>query len=354
MKSYYHALLSLFDDERFYIRKKGEYTLLILIFVYLYASLMFLIDLVLNGDYIVIGIQFVAVTVLMGLFLSFWKKKRIELAANLTVLLGFGFAIYLFREPVALRFYMQLLVIMLIVIAGYVKRYQFVATYTILGILLLVQFYNVNHLSYQGNLYSVPWADMLYTIMGIIILIICFEFLKRISERELHAADELNQMMEQDDLTGLPNRRKFNRIINAYIGKSEISFLLLDIDHFKDVNDTYGHQHGDEILEMFSKVLSALIRPTDIAFRWGGEEFVILLIGTDYFSGTLTAERIRKEIEHYNFRIEKAMTVSIGLVQIPIAEDSKNLSMYFKRADRFLYHAKQEGRNRICHSEDKI
>lgn len=348
MRAYYRSLLSIFDDESFYIRKKGEYTLLILIFVYLYADLMFLIDVIINGDYLMMGVQFALVTVFMRLFLSFWKKKRIELAANLTVLLGFGFAIYLFREPVALRFYMQLLVIMLVVIAGYVKRYQFIATYTILGAMLLAKFYDVNFSTHKGNLYSIPWADMVYTVIGITILVICFEFLKRISERELHAANELNLIMERDELTGLPNRRKFNRVINTYIGKSEISLLSLDIDHFKVINDTYGHQRGDEILEAFSKLVSSLIRPTDIPFRWGGEEFVILLLGTDKIGGFLIAERIRKEVENHDYGIERAMTVSIGLVHIPLEEKGENLSAYFKKADDLLYKAKQEGRNRIC------
>ena len=348
MRAYYKSLLRIFDDESFYIRKKGEYTLLIMIFVYLYADLMFIIDMILNGDFIMMGIQFVAVTVLMRQFLSFWKKKRIELAANLTVLLGFGFAIYLFREPVALRFYMQLLVIMLVVIAGYVKRYQFVATYTLLGGMLSAKFYEINFSSHKISFYAIPWADMVYTVVGITILVVCFEFLKRISERELHAANELNLIMERDDLTGLPNRRKFNRVINTYIGKSEIGLLSLDIDHFKVINDTYGHQRGDEILEAFSKVVSSLIRPTDIAFRWGGEEFVILLLGTDKIGGFLIAERIRKEIENHDFGIERAMTVSIGLVHIPLEEKGENLNAFFKQADALLYQAKQEGRNQIC------
>ena len=348
MRNYFKSLLSLYANESFYIRKKGEYTLLILIFVYLYADLMFVVDLILNGDFILIGIQFVAVTVLMGLFFAFWKKKRIEVAANLTVLLGFGFALYLFREPISLRFYMHLLVIMLAVIAGYVKRYQFVATYTMLGAFLFAKFCTENVQLNNMSLYSIPWADMIYTVVGIAVLIICFEFLKRISERELHAANELNLFMEKDDLTGLPNRRKFNRMIHSYIGKNEMDFLLLDIDHFKVINDTYGHQRGDDILVDFSKVIQALIRPTDIAFRWGGEEFVILLIHTDQSSGHVIAERIRKEIEHFYFGIEKSITVSIGLVHLPSEDTGEHLSTYFKQADELLYQAKQGGRNRIC------
>lgn len=347
MKRYFKSLLSIYEDESFYVRKKGEYTLLILIFVYLYADLMFVIDLVLNGQFLMMGIQFLVVTILMGVFFIFWKKKRLELAANCTVLLGFGFALYLFREPISLRFYIHLLVIMLVVVAGYVRQYQFVATYSILGVLLVAKFYTEHLSSRENNIDWIPWGDMIYTLVGISILILCFEFLKRISERELHAANELNLFMEKDELTGLPNRRKFDRMVHQYVGKSEMDFLLLDIDHFKVINDTYGHPRGDEILVKFSQVIQSLIRPTDVAFRWGGEEFVILLIHTEKVSGHMVAQRILNEIAHHDFGIEKPMTVSMGLVHIPYGEVSENLGSYFKKADDALYYAKEHGRNQI-------
>ena len=162
-----------------------------------------------------------------------------------------------------------------------------------------------------------------------------------------------------DQLTNIPNRRYFDNRINsewkrAIREKADISILMIDVDHFKKFNDTYGHQQGDVVLkEVASTVKSTLKRPTDIVARWGGEEFVVLLINTEISGAVTVAEQIRENIQNLQvLNIADAdtplhVTVSIGASSIApsitnLIEDTVGA------ADKALYDAKESGRNRVC------
>ncbi len=129
----------------------------------------------------------------------------------------------------------------------------------------------------------------------------------------------------------------------------KFSLLMLDLDHFKKVNDTYGHTAGDHVLKEIAEILKNSVRENDIVARYGGEEFVILLKDTDYSSAMKVAERIRANVENFSFPMAKnAITISIGLAEYCPLESSKDLIL---RADRALYCAKNQGRNRVCFDE---
>lgn len=153
-----------------------------------------------------------------------------------------------------------------------------------------------------------------------------------------------------DVLTGLGNRRLLNQQveeeierINRYHGAS-FSLLLLDIDHFKNINDTYGHLIGDAVLKQIGQLLKESIRLTDSAIRWGGEEFAVMLRSTPIFPAREFADRIRKIISDATFPEEIELTVSIGLGEyIPSEKESD----FFHRIDKALYRAKHHGRNRV-------
>lgn len=157
---------------------------------------------------------------------------------------------------------------------------------------------------------------------------------------------------ERDMLTGLPNRQTMDNCLNdvvAYhrdrnIGQIKPSWMIaLDLDHFKNINDTYGHLFGDEVLIHFSDLMKKMFRHTDFLFRYGGEEFVIILNNTDADGVYTTLERFRHEVEHYKFPSGR-VTVSIGYAIIdPITPPS----LHFEHADRALYEAKRKGRNKI-------
>lgn len=348
-----HLLLR-FSNESYYIQKKARYTLGILVFVTIYAYLMFLTDILLYHNYVMILMEFIGFSLAMLIVFQLWLHKHIELATNITAMLGFGFAILLFFEPVSLRFYMQLLMAMLIIAAGYVKVYQFVTTVTAFVLLLLLQsiYYALDFAS--ETQVAMDWNAYLLSIMGISVLIICLLFLKSISEKELVIASKINDLMEKDELTDLPNRRKFTRLIETIIGETEMVFLMIDIDHFKRINDEEGHTKGDQVLIEFAKRINEMTRPTDYVFRWGGEEFVMMLTGEAEQPSGKIAERVRKGIESFDFGVNLKVTISIGLVVIPKDATSESVKDYIQKADMALYQAKENGRNQIIiHQETR-
>lgn len=159
-------------------------------------------------------------------------------------------------------------------------------------------------------------------------------------------------MVAVDSLTELYNRRYFDnhlpRMIEDSLKKSKpLSFILLDIDFFKKVNDTYGHLSGDEVLKKIAKMI--IVRPTDLVARYGGEEFAIVMPNTTIQKAANIAERIRKDIEAHKFEFagveEKvSCTISIG---ISMVEPEDNQEKLISRADKALYHVKYNGRNRV-------
>ncbi|SFP90102.1 sensor domain-containing diguanylate cyclase [Pseudomonas borbori] len=156
-----------------------------------------------------------------------------------------------------------------------------------------------------------------------------------------------------DQLTELLNRRGFDLLANQAIQEarrnpSPLCALLLDLDNFKDLNDSHGHLAGDEVLRGFASKLRDNLRQSDIICRWGGEEFILLLKDTSPEQARLLAEKIRQQTEHSRFSYKGAslhITTSIGLAEL---HQDDSLSELLARTDRALYRAKQSGRNRTC------
>lgn len=161
-----------------------------------------------------------------------------------------------------------------------------------------------------------------------------------------------------DFLTGLHNVRHFDKTLNTYLAQAKtnrtnLSLLFIDVDYFKKINDTYGHLNGDRVLQGLSSLLMALARDEDIVTRKGGEEFTILLAGCTLSAAVAVAERIREEIEKYEFLSSNKevikITVSIGVSSFP--ETTKDHEKLTEQADIALYKAKRAGRNRVCTAE---
>lgn len=166
----------------------------------------------------------------------------------------------------------------------------------------------------------------------------------------------LNKVAINDKLTGINNRYYFDKRIIEEMGVSDrytipLSLLVFDLDSFKDVNDTFGHDIGDKVLITLADKIKRLMRKTDIFARWGGEEFVVLMTHTTLEGALCAAEKIRKEAENIYYIGVGNVNISIGVAQ---RLDNENLDSWFRRADRALYRAKKEGRNRVCaDSEEK-
>lgn len=171
------------------------------------------------------------------------------------------------------------------------------------------------------------------------------------------ANKQLEKISRIDGLTGLYNRRYWEEMCDAEFKRAmrtggPATMMILDIDHFKKVNDNYGHPAGDKTIKMLAKIIAKAIRETDIAGRYGGEEFTILLPDTNVKSAQIVAERIRKLAEHLPVEYEEhtiEFTVSIGL-----AEFHSSFGEYMawvEKADQGLYEAKESGRNRVIVSQ---
>ena len=160
---------------------------------------------------------------------------------------------------------------------------------------------------------------------------------------------EYEKSSKEDPLTGCLNRAGFSSILlreqeNLSKNGSPVSFVMLDIDHFKLVNDTYGHSVGDEVLVNLTKLIQGKIRNTDALVRWGGEEFVILCGDTPIQNAQVLAEKLRVAIENTALIKQQQVTCSFGIAEMIPNEDPKKL---FERADKALYAAKEGGRNRV-------
>lgn len=159
----------------------------------------------------------------------------------------------------------------------------------------------------------------------------------------------LNELATQDVLTGVANRFQFDKVLSHSISLAQryergLSIILLDIDHFKAVNDVYGHLVGDEVLKKFTQILIKGTRKSDIVARWGGEEFVILLPDTEFSSAITLAEILRLKVSEGDFSPVERVTCSIGITQWNGGETPDQL---LKRVDKKLYAAKEGGRNRV-------
>lgn len=181
--------------------------------------------------------------------------------------------------------------------------------------------------------------------------------------RELEVANKrLRKLSITDGLTELFNHRHVHELLHEEFERTKrsgepMAVVMMDLDRFKQVNDTYGHPTGDVILYETAQILKETAREIDMVGRYGGEEFIIILPGADEEAAEQFAERVRTRVEEHVFRDEEnevTMTMSGGAASFPSAEDFDNPDMLIKRADEALYHAKESGRNRIVRSSEIV
>jgi len=160
---------------------------------------------------------------------------------------------------------------------------------------------------------------------------------------------DLEKLATIDKLTQVYNRTKFHEAIKIEFERTKrynhaLSTIMFDIDHFKNINDTYGHAVGDYILQTLPRIVKGKLREIDYLVRWGGEEFVVIIPETDMVKAEVLAERIRKAVEGYQFNDVGTVTISLGVTQFR-EDDSEDTLI--KRADDAMYAAKGKGRNRV-------
>jgi diguanylate cyclase (GGDEF)-like protein len=172
--------------------------------------------------------------------------------------------------------------------------------------------------------------------------------------RKVKLYEQIQELAITDGLTGIFVRRHFLERFHEEMARHlryglKLSFLMLDIDHFKQQNDSFGHLIGDVILRKTTQILKANLREIDLLGRYGGEEFSIVLPDTDKVGALQAAERIRLAVEEYSFKAYEELskiTISVGIAVFP--DDARSVQRLIDCADAALYRAKQEGRNRVC------
>lgn len=177
-------------------------------------------------------------------------------------------------------------------------------------------------------------------------------------------ADELLSLREQvitDPLTGLYNVRHFRSALEVELERtvrtgSPTSLMMIDLDHFKQVNDQWGHEVGNQVLKLTANLIKEVTRQLDIQCRYGGEEFVVILPSTNILLASQVAERLRKRIQTSKISVGDAsfeITTSIGLA-VKVAGEHGSAAQLIKAADECLYEAKEAGRNRVCFVNDVV
>ena len=178
--------------------------------------------------------------------------------------------------------------------------------------------------------------------------------LKRAEEALRESENKYRELSIADGLTQLYNSRYFYHQLKMEMDRAEryghpLTLMLLDLDDFKQFNDTYGHIEGDQVLSRLGHVVKRCLRQTDTAYRYGGEEFTIILPMTTSKDGAVTAERIRTEFKKETFSPAPGpdvhVTVSIGLAQYKLQEDMK---VFVHRVDQLMYQGKKNGKDRVC------
>lgn len=317
------------------VQKRAYNILMLLIFVYFYALGMFIADIILTGRLMFVLMETVLMSVAMSALFYSWYKGRMDLAINIAGIIGLIFTMIIFFEPISLRFYMQILMVMVITFLGYSHKYQYVITFAIVMPLMIMNTVMLNNGDIRYMVYvTVTFAGTSYLLMVI----------KGIFDSEIAMSSELKKTQEVDSLTQLPNRRSFENNLRYSDVMDQAYIWMMDMDHFKMINDHYGHIRGDEVLSEMGKLMLGLKGETLRFFRWGGEEFFCVFIG-DEGECITQAETFRKTVENHDFGLKSKVTVSIGITNTSRGEEG--FEKAFKRADQALYLAKKNGRNQV-------
>ncbi|MGO4733012.1 GGDEF domain-containing protein [Paenibacillus sp. 2KB_22] len=232
------------------------------------------------------------------------------------------------------------------------SRLTKIITMNLLGITLIFIILMLNTDS-MNSLMKVYPLQMTISFVGGIFIYIIAEFINKSNEMLFL----LERRASTDHLTNLSNRRQFEKSLQLELQRArdyqqKLSLLVIDIDRFKKVNDTYGHSAGDAVLKQLGQLLVEHARSADIVSRNGGEEFAILLLDCGNRQAMATAESIRQAVEKYHFALPDGhttrLTISIGVAVYPDHCDDHDDNDFFEQADRALYEAKNTGRNRVC------
>ncbi len=201
-------------------------------------------------------------------------------------------------------------------------------------------------------------ADHLSVVMALGAAVGLLHVIAQVKEQAAEArltATAMEHLANTDDLTGIANRRQLQDVLDRQVSRAAedapLAVILLDIDHFKVVNDTYGHHVGDTVLQRTAEVLSAQMRPSSLLGRWGGEEFLVIAPMTTSAQALVLAERCRASLAAAAFPVVGTITASLGVATHVPGETAWSL---MRRVDRAMYRAKTQGRDGVVYEDDAV
>jgi len=307
-----------------------------------------------NRHYFIVGFDLVAFFVALLVLLYIRRRKKAPIAywvIGISCVLFFGGTTFLGRTEISLFLWAFLLPVICFSVMGNRK-----------GLVIALVFFCINLFLMTAPelmLNSAPYSPYIIVRFSIIYLMLTFIIYYYESSQQIlirciqQERDKFENASKHDLLTGLSNRRdiieKMEKERERHLRRGKpFTVILGDIDNFKNLNDKFGHDAGDYVLKTIGRILKNQVRGIDCPSRWGGEEFLIMLVETDIEGGQRVAERIRRKIENTKFKYRKTelpvtMTFGLGIYQ----STDDNIDVCIKRADEALYEGKHQGKNRV-------
>lgn len=322
------------DD--FYKRRKAEYSIYFIL-VMLAAVLVIIMTEMFLGEnmtasFIKGGIS--CATFLLVLFLIY--KGRYEIGINVLIALGFARLTMLYSFEFPLQFYLMTVVVVLSIHVIYIKKYQIHITNILALSFYILQWFRIQSLVEKGIHSERNFIEALLAIFLLLSILLLLRNITSIINREINERHTLIKLADKDPLTGICNRRKITEVFQEAVEEHQLSMYLFDIDDFKSINDTYGHDFGDYVLKELTLRVGEKIPAIGFA-RWGGEEFVLITDNKVNYS-----HQILEAISKDKYKNDLSITVSIGRTMI---ETHDSIRSAVVRADKAMYHSKNNGKN---------
>ncbi|KQC08805.1 MAG: hypothetical protein APR62_03975 [Smithella sp. SDB] len=339
-----------------YERRKRLSAVFILLTI-MFATFLFSIYHFLKGHFVIFAWD--CVGFFASLFILLYLRKK-ETSEVVDWMLGMGLVTFcsvttiIGRTEISIFLWAFMLPIACFSVMGSKKGMAVTIIFFFINLLLMIAPEQIMH--------SKPYSSFIVIRFSIVYIILTFIIYYYESSQQMlisyiqHEKEEFAIASKQDPLTGLYNRREmWTRMESERERQLRLSkpftVIIGDIDDFKNVNDTYGHDGGDYVLITIARLMKDMVRGIDFTSRWGGEEFLIMLVETDLNDGKNVAERIRKKIEDTEFKYKNVnipITMTFGLSVYKEASD--NIEACIKRADQALYKGKYQGKNRVVAS----
>lgn len=338
-------LLDGYKTKSIFIQKKALYTIIAYTLISLYMLGSIAVLLTFEGNSMKYTIQIISSILTMLVVFALLKVQKLEMSINLLMFLGYMNTLVFLPKPLALQFFIHIIIVLMISVIVYLKPYQLYAAIISANVIIWFQVFVLkNHIVFltgdtaMKTTISLGMIGLTFSLSAV--------YLSGLINDQIMATTKQKHIAITDHLTGLYKRQYFYEVICQYARSETYYIVMADIDHFKEINDTYGHKRGDDILTAFSQKTLTILGDSGLCFRWGGEEFLFCVREKSLSRLMDRLEKYRLTLSNVDFGLDRNVTVSIGICGSEL-DISKPLDDYVTLADKALYMAKDRGRNRI-------